>query len=61
MTEIKKNLQANERAVEVGGSELPPARVDNAGGKDNKGKRRRGKSFTQLFNEGAVKSIYDLE
>lgn len=59
MTEMKKDPQANEHAAEVGGSELLPARVDNAGGKHRR--RRRGKSFTQLFNEGAAKSAYDLE
>ncbi len=59
MTEIKKNPQANEHAAEVGGSELPPARVDNAGGKQRR--QKRGKSFTQLFNEGAAKSIYDID
>lgn len=59
MTEIKKSLKADEHAAEVGGSELLPARVDNVG---NKGRRpRRRKSFTQLFNEGAAKTLYDLE
>lgn len=56
MTEDKKNPQADERAAEVGGSELLPARVDNAGGKN---KRRRGPSFTELYNAGRAKSRYD--
>ncbi len=52
----KKSLKTDEPAAEVGGSELPPARVDNAG---SKGKRRRGPSFTELYNAGRAKSRYD--
>lgn len=58
MMDSKKSLKTDEHADEVGGSELQPARVDNAGSKS----RRRGPSFTELYNAGRAKSrYYDLE